>query len=94
MINYDKLSNREIEKLRKQYFGNVLKTTKEIGRDAVIEELRKWDALLIMRQKYSGFVVATTKKREKEFKEVERYVLWVTSDIKEYISLREFMRYK
>lgn len=91
---YDNLTNKELDNLRKTYFGNILKSIKEIGRDAVIEELRRRDAILFMREKYPGFVVATTKKREKEFKEAERYVLWKTSRIQFYIPLREFMNTK
>ena len=91
---YDNLTNRELDNLRKAYFGNVLDPISKIGRNAVIEKLRTMDAILFMREKYPGFVVATTKKREKEFKEAERYILWKTSSIQFHIPLREFMAMK
>lgn len=98
MINYDKLSNREIEKLRKQYFGDTLKSIKEIGRESVIEKFRQYNTFNLIKEKHpktsAKYSIYRNRKQEREWNEMYRYVLWATSNVQNYMSLREFMRYK
>lgn len=41
--HYDNLTNKELQRIAIARFGNVLKPLRDIGRKAVIEELRKHD---------------------------------------------------
>ena len=94
MWNYDNLSDKELDSIRKEKLGEVLKSVKEIGRMAVIEKLRELDTLMVMRSKYMGFIIPKNKNQEKIYKKIRRYVLWGTSNIKNYISLKDFMGIK
>ena len=94
MWNYDNLSDRELDNIRKAKLGEVLKSVKEIGRLAVTEKLRELDTLMMMRSKYMGFIIPKNKRQERVYKEIRRYVLWATSNIKNSISLKDFMDIK
>lgn len=91
---YDNLSNKEIDNIRESYLGFVLKPIREIGREAVVRELREFDAYQLMKKKYPNFGVANTKKKEKELENLKRYVLWKTSKLQFIITLKEFMKIK
>lgn len=41
--HYENLTNKELQRIAIARFGNVLKPFSEIGREAVIEELKKYD---------------------------------------------------
>lgn len=92
MFIYDNLTDRELDNYKRSRLGDILRSTGEIGRDAVIKELRKYDVFELMRKKDPAFVVATTKKKVKELGELRRFVLWHTSRIQFHMPLREFLK--
>jgi hypothetical protein len=51
--HYENLTNEELQRIATARFGNVLRPLKEIGREAVIEELRKYDIFLESRKEES-----------------------------------------
>ena len=46
--HYENLKNEELQRIAIARFGNVLRPLKKIGREAVIEELKKYDKFLVM----------------------------------------------
>jgi hypothetical protein len=48
--HYENLKNEELQRIAFTRFGNVLRPLKEIGREAVIEELKKYDEFLESRK--------------------------------------------
>lgn len=98
MWNYDNLTNKELDRIRESIFGDTLKSIKEIGRESVIEELRQYDTFSLIKERHPRisrrYGIYRNRKQEREFKDVYRYVLWMTSNIGEHISLQEFMGMK
>lgn len=47
---YENLKNRELQRIAISRFGNALRPLKEIGREAVIKELRKYDKFLEIKE--------------------------------------------
>ena len=43
MWHYENLNDIELQRVANSVFGDVLKPIDEIGRDAVIDELKKYD---------------------------------------------------
>jgi len=46
--HYENLKNEELQRIAIARFGNVLRPLKEIGREAVIKELKQYDKFLVM----------------------------------------------
>jgi len=47
---YGNLTNEEVQKIAVARFGNVLRPLKELGREAVIEELKAYDRFLRIKE--------------------------------------------
>ena len=48
--HYENLNNKELQRIAIVRFGNMLRPLKEIGRKAVIEELKQYDKFLVSRK--------------------------------------------
>jgi hypothetical protein len=48
--HYENLKNKELQRIAIVRFGNMLRPLNEIGREAVIEELKKFDNFLEMKE--------------------------------------------
>ena len=48
--HYENLKNEELQRIAISRFGNVLRPLKEIGREAVIKELKQHDKFLVMKK--------------------------------------------
>ena len=48
--HYENLKNKDLQRIATARFGNVLRPLKEIGREAVIRELKQHDKFLVMKK--------------------------------------------
>jgi hypothetical protein len=48
--HYENLKNKELQRIAVVRFGNMLRPLNEIGREAVIKELKKYDKFLEMKE--------------------------------------------
>ena len=48
--HYENLNNNELQRIAIVRFGNMLRPLNEIGREVVIEELKKYDKFLEMKE--------------------------------------------
>jgi hypothetical protein len=53
-MNYEALDDQALQNLARARFGNVLKPLKEIGRGAIIKELKAYDRFLEYKEKKGG----------------------------------------